>query len=252
MSEMQPVIDWRGWATWLLLIFIVVIALVPVWHLYLSVGFTSRVDSSQFSVSYSGGELSFSVNPVTNVISVTLTSDPRDDDDLFSALELELTTYSRERFDLYAMLIPYRVRRLAEPASEEAIPGIRQEAYADPERLSSTQAYAFSNLSLENVRVTEDQTSRRKLYAVFGTIVNNGPDTLRRVTVRVYFLNNAGQRIAAKDFTPVSVTEFSSDDNTPLRPGSREDFGYSVDDAAPSSWARQIEVEIVDLAVLEE
>ncbi len=252
MSEMQPVIDRRGWATWLLLIFIVIIALVPVWHLYLSVGFTSRVDSSQFSVSYSGGELSFSVNPVTNVISVTLATDPRDDDDLFSALELELTTYSRERFDLYAMLIPYRVRRSAEPASEETIPGIRQEAYADPERLSSTRAYAFSNLSLENVRVTEDQTSRRTLYAVFGTIVNNGPDTLRRVTVRVYFLNNAGQRIAAKDFSPVLVTEFSSDDSTPLRPGSRKDFGYSVDDAAPSGWARQIEAEVVDLAVLEE
>ena len=84
MSEMQAVINLRGWAIWLLLIFIAIIALVPAWHLYLSVGFTSRVDSSQFSVSYSGGELSFSVNPVTNVISVTLATDPRDDDDLFS------------------------------------------------------------------------------------------------------------------------------------------------------------------------
>lgn len=87
---------------------------------------------------------------------------------------------------------------------------------------------------------------------MFGTIVNHGPDTLRSVTVRVYFLNSAGQRIAAKDFSPVLITESSFGDNTPLRPGSRKDFGYSVDDATPSSWARQIEAEIVDLAVLEE
>ncbi len=252
MDETQAVIDQCGWASRTLLIFIAVIGLVFAWHLYLSVGFTNRVDSSQFSVSYSGGDLSFSVNPVTNLISIRLATDPGDDDDLFAALELELGTYSREKFDLYAMLIPYRVRRSTEPASEEAIPGIRQEAYADPERQGSIPADAPSNLSLEDVRVTENQTSGRSLYAVFGTVVNNGPDTLRNVTVRVYFLNNAGQRIAAKDFSPVLVTESPYGDNTPLRPESRKDFGYSVDDVAPSDWARQIEAEIVDLAVLEE
>lgn len=252
MDETQAVISQRGWVNWIVLIVFAIIGVVSAWHLYLSVGFTNRADSSQFSVSYSRGELSFSVNPLTNVISMTLATDPRDDDDLFAALELELRTYSREKLDLYAMLVPYRVRRSTEPASEEALPGIRQEAYADPERRNSIRAYAFSNLSLEDVRITEDQTSGQKLYAVFGTIVNHGPDTLRSVTVRVYFLNSAGQRIAAKDFSPVLITESSFGDNTPLRPGSRKDFGYSVDDATPSSWARQIEAEIVDLAVLEE
>ena len=252
MDETQAVINRRRWASRTLLTFIAVIGLVFAWHLYLSVGFTNRADSSQFSVSYSGGELSFSVNPITNVVSITLATDPPNNDDLFTALELELSTYSREKFDLYAMLVPYRVRRSTEPTDEEAIAEIRQEAGAEPERQSSIRADVSSNLALEDLRVTEGQTSGEKLYAVFGTIVNNGPDTLRRVTVRVYFLNNAGQRIGTKDFSPVLVTEPSFGDSTPLRPGSRKDFGYSVTDAAPSGWARQIEAEIVSLAVLEE
>jgi hypothetical protein len=54
------------------------------------------------------------------------------------------------------------------------------------------------------------------------------------VTVRVYFLDGSGRRIGEKEFSPVLVTEFSFDDNTPLRPGYRKDFGYNVEDDAPS------------------
>ena len=252
MDETQAVINLRGWGSRTLLVFMVVIGLVFAWHLYLSVGFSNRVDSSQFSISYSGGEMSFSVNPITNLISITLASAPQDDGNLLTALELELSTYSREKFDLYAMLLPYRARISIGPAREQAVARMRQEAEADPERLRSIRAYVSSNLSLEDVRVTESQRSGQRLDAVFGTIVNNGPDSLRNVTVRVYFLDDAGQRIGEKDFSPVLVTESSFGDNTPLRPGYREDFGYSVDDAAPSGWARQIEAEIVDLELLEE
>lgn len=123
MDETQAVISQRGWVNWIVLIVVAVIGVVSAWHLYLSVGFTNRADSSQFSVSYSRGKLSFSVNPLTNVISITLATDPRDDDDLFAALELELSTYSREKLDLYAMLVPYRVRRSTELLAKRRFPG---------------------------------------------------------------------------------------------------------------------------------
>jgi hypothetical protein len=86
---------------------------------------------------------------------------------------------------------------------------------------------------------------------VFGTIVNSGPKSLREVTVRIYFLDRIGRRIGEKDVFPVLVTEFSIGDNTPLRPGSRKDFGYNVQDYAPSGWSKRIEAEIVDLELLE-
>ena len=115
MDETQAVSNQRGWGSRTLLVFIVVIGLVFAWHLYLSVGFSNRVDPSQFSVSYSGVEMSFSVNPITNLITITLASAPQDDGNLLAALELELSTYSREKFDLYAMLVPYRARISIEP-----------------------------------------------------------------------------------------------------------------------------------------
>lgn len=71
------------------------------------------------------------------------------------------------------------------------------------------------------------------------------------MTIRVFFLDNAGRRIGEKDFSPVLVTEFSLGDNTPLHPGYRKDFGYNVEDDAPSGWAKKIEAEIADIEFLE-
>lgn len=108
------------------------------WHLYgtRSIGETAR----EFIQAKLGGvkEPVVSVDPVTNVVSVTLerTSKPKQDDPLSAlgqalssalgtaiasafepALERELNLRAREQFDLYAMLLGYRVR-IVESAEE--------------------------------------------------------------------------------------------------------------------------------------
>lgn len=122
---------------------------------------------------------------------------------------------------------------------------------AEAKRLRSIRAYASSNLSLEHVRVAAGEQFGRTVDGVFGTIVNNGTKTLSRVTVRFYFLDTAGRRVGEKDFSPVFVTKYSIGDNTPLRPGYRKDFGYNVEDDAPSGWSKRVEAEIVDLEFLD-
>lgn len=281
MKESQAVSNQSRWGRQVLLGFVVIIGLVVAWHLYLSIGFNNRVRSLQSASSDSEQELSISVNPLTNLVSMTITMPPDlDKDNPFAALgsalgeamiqavgpgfiERELNTRAREQYDLYTVLVPYRVRISTEPASAEAVARMREErekrradeaqakAEAEAERLRSIRAYVSSNLSLEDVRVAPGESFGRTVDGVFGTIVNNSTQSLRKVTVRIYFLDNTGRRIGEKDFSPVLVTEFSIGDNMPLRPGYRKDFGYNVEDDAPSGWAKRIEAEIVDIEFLE-
>ena len=48
------------------------------------------------------------------------------------------------------------------------------------------------------------------------------------------------------------VTQFATGDNTPLRPGYRKDFGYRVEDDAPSGWAKRVEAEVVRVEFADE
>lgn len=277
MQEREAVTNKRR----LVLAFMVIIGVLVAWHFYLSVGLNNRVRSLQSMSEGTEHELSISVNPVTNLVTITIAMPPDlEEDNPFAALgsalgkamiqaigpgfiERELNTRAREQYDLYAMLVPYRVRIMTEPASPEAVARMREErgkrraeaarakAEADAERLRSIRAYVSSHLSLERVRVATGERFGQTVDGVFGTIVNNGAESLSKVTVRIYFLDNAGRRIGEKDFTPVLVTEFAIGNNTPLRPGYRKDFGYSVEDYAPSGWAKKIEAEIVDIEFLE-
>lgn len=281
MEQTEAVTNQRDWRRRVLLGFVVIIGLLFGWHFYLSVGLSNRVRSLQSGNSNPDQELSISLNPLTNLVSTTITMPPDlDEDNPFAALgtslgqamvqaigpgfiERELNTRAREQYDLYAVLVPYRVRISTAPASAETVARAREErdrrrvdearvqAEAEAERLRSIGAYVASNLALEMVRVAPGERFGRTVDAVFGTIVNNGVKTLRKVTVRIFFLDNAGRRIGEKDFSPVLITEFSIGDNTPLRSGYRKDFGYSVEDDAPSGWAKKIEAEIVDIEFME-
>jgi len=282
MEEPQVIMNQPRWRRRVLLGIVVIVGCLVGWHLYLSIGLNNRVRSLQSASSNSDQDLSISVNPLTNLVSITIAMPPDlAEDNQFAALgsalgeamiqligpgfiERELNTYAREQYDLYAVLVPYRVRISTEPASADAVARMREEreqrradearakAEAEAERLRSIREYVSSNLSLERVQVAPGERFGRRVDGVFGTIVNNGAKTLRKVTIRVYFLDSGGRRIGEKEFSPVLVTEFSFGDNTPLRPGYRKDFGYNVEDYAPSGWAKKIEAEIVDVEFLEQ
>lgn len=281
MESPKDVSKQPRWGRRVLLGLVAIISLMVAWHLYLSNELRNRVNALQVADSDSAEEMTVSVNPLTNLVSITIVMPPQlDDDNPFSDLgatlgeamiqsigpgfiERELNTHAREQFNVYAMLVPYRVRIATEPASPEVVERIRDErerrreeeararAMAEAERLEETRAYVTENLSLENVRVAPGERFGRRVEGVFGTIVNHGADSLRKVTVRVYFLDSAGQRIGEKEYSPVLVSDFSFGDNTPLRPGYRKDFGYNVEEDAPSGWDKRIEAEIIRVEFLD-
>jgi hypothetical protein len=171
-------------------------------------------------------------------------------------VERELNTKARERLDLYAMLVPYRLRVTLRELDQETLARIRTRRQElrkaeREEKLEKVRSYLKAGLSLENIRVAPGERFGQAVTGVFGTIVNRGARTLRKVEIRVYFLDAQRSRIGEKDYMPVLVTDFSFGDSSPLRPGYRKDFSYSVGKDAPTGWAKAVEVEIVGVEFAE-
>lgn len=116
-------------------------------------------------------------------------------------------------------------------------------------------SYEEKQAYIKNVILKDFKVSEGKKYGfgdpvpgVFGTIVNKGDKSLKRVEITVYFLDKNGTVIGEKDFNPVLVSEYSfGDDNKPLKPNYVKDFGYSVEDSAPSSWSKKAKARITDI-----
>lgn len=84
--------------------------------------------------------------------------------------------------------------------------------------------------------------------AVFGTVVNEGDRTLNEVEVTVYFLDDFSQVVGEEDYHPVLVSEYNfSGDNKPLKPNYVRDFGYLVEDKAPSTWSGEATAKVTNL-----
>ena len=84
---------------------------------------------------------------------------------------------------------------------------------------------------------------------VSGKIRNTGKKVLSRVEITIYFLDSEGKRIGEKSYIPIS--HFSVDDDSPLKPNYVRDWGYVVDENAPSGWSKKVEAVINDLSFSE-
>jgi len=123
------------------------------------------------------------------------------------------------------------------------------EANQEIESFEEKQAY-IKKVILKDFKVSEGKKYGfgKAVPGVFGTIVNNGDKTLKKVEITVYFLNDKGAVIGEEDFHPVLVSEYSfGGDNKPLKPNYVKDFGYSVEDSAPSSWSKKAKVKITNI-----
>ena len=117
------------------------------------------------------------------------------------------------------------------------------------EALEEKQAY-IKNVVLKGFKVSEGTKYGfgEPESGVFGTIVNKGNRSLTKVEITVYFLDENGTVIGEEYFHPVLVTEYSfGNDNKPLKPNYVKDFGYSVEDSAPSSWSRKVRAKITNI-----
>ena len=122
-----------------------------------------------------------------------------------------------------------------------------QESVSGPSEEKEGLRYAKDFVRIDKVRVgTGIRYGIIKEESFFGTLINAGARTVTSLTVRVYFLDAKGQRIGEVEYSPLGTT--------PLRPGYRRDFGYSVKSDAPSGWGHRVEAGIIDatLAELEE
>lgn len=112
---------------------------------------------------------------------------------------------------------------------------------------------------IEKVALKNFTVSEGKKYGfgdpvpgIFGTIVNNGDRTLKKVEITVYFLDKNGTIIGEKDFYPVWVFMYSlGGDNKPLKPNYVKDFGYSVENYSPSTWAGKVKGKITNIEFAE-
>lgn len=253
------------------------LAIVAGWHIYLTGEMRRVAEASGAKSVEDGGHAALSLNPVNNVAHLALIfppSDPESSSNFGAALgkglaaglskiaepiiEHELNTKARESFDLYAWAVPYRVRitvqdpdpaTVAEFNAQRAIKRKAEELKKQAEEQARRQkitSYIQHGMGLENVKVAAGENFGRRVDGVFGTIINKGDKTLDSVAVRIYFLDATRNRIGEKEYHPILVSKYSGD-NTPLRPGYRKDFGYSIDREAPTNWAKNIEAEIVDV-----
>jgi len=270
---------------WTAALIVIALGLVLAWHYYL-VGDIRRVaEASGAKPVEQGGKETLTLNPVNDVLRLTIIVPPSDDEEAAPAenpapqlgkglvqglsklaeplIEHEMNTRARETFDLYAWVLPYRVHVSVEDPDAKTIAAYRAERAANREvekakrraaeqqRREKFLPYIQESLTLERVRVAQVEKFGRRVEGVFGTVVNRGDKTLNQVTVRVYFLDSKRNRIGEKDFHPVLVSKHALSGNTPLRPGYRKDFGYSLDEDAPSGWSRKIDVEIIDMKFAE-
>ena len=84
---------------------------------------------------------------------------------------------------------------------------------------------------------------------VFGEIKNLGNKSLKEVEITIYCLDKDGRPIFEKKYYPILVSEWSFEDNGPLKPNYSKKFGVKLDDA-PSDWAKKVEVKVTDIEFL--
>lgn len=152
----------------------------------------------------------------------------------------------RKSNKLYGALEKYEEILALNSEMVEASVGI-EEVKKEIKTFEEKQAY-ISKIVLKDFKVSEGEQYGEVVQGVFGTIVNNGDKILKKVEITVYFLDKSGTVIGEENFHPVLVNRNSfGGSNKPLKPNYVKDFGYSVEDYAPSSWANKAKAKITDI-----
>ena len=111
--------------------------------------------------------------------------------------------------------------------------------------LQEKQAY-YKNIELQNIRIEKQKArgSDAVKESIVGTVINQGDRTLDRVKIAVYFLDQDGKEI---EYPALATEFFYREENQPLTPKSKRDFGFTIEGYAPPSWGGKVEVKITDL-----
>jgi LysM repeat protein len=121
----------------------------------------------------------------------------------------------------------------------------KAEAEKEIKLLGEKRSY-LKNIQLQNIKIEKQKPrgSDTPKESITGVIVNQGDRTLGRVKIAVYFLDREGKEIDC----PALATEFFfRDENQPLTPMSKREFGFTIEGYAPPSWAGKVTVKITDI-----
>ena len=105
---------------------------------------------------------------------------------------------------------------------------------------------ALDSIELRDLQVGVGQGGGEQFgTGVFGTLQNHGQLVISEATVRVDFINDAGEVSSSHKFFPVN--RWSFDDPRRLAPGDVRDFGFLLDEVAPEDWSGQVDAELIHL-----
>ncbi len=147
-----------------------------------------------------------------------------------------------------------KYKKVLELDSESVLAKIgKNETEKDIASFEKKQSY-IKNVHLKNFKVGKGRKYSFEDFkpAIYGTVENKGNNTLKKVEITVYFLDNTGNPIAEENYYPVWYSDSSwRDDNKALKPKYVKDFGYLVEDAAPSAWSGKAEAKITDIEFMD-
>ena len=111
--------------------------------------------------------------------------------------------------------------------------------------LQEKQEY-FKQIELQDIRIEKQKARGTDAIkdSIVGTIINKGDKALARVKIAVYFLDQEGREI---DYPALATDFFFRQENQPLTPMSRRDFGFTLEGYAPPAWAGKVTVKVADL-----
>ena len=159
-------------------------------------------------------------------------------EDFEGARKIYIDILNKNKFDYLAK---YELEQIENKIAEKKLE--KQEA-------EKKQKY-FEKIELKNFKVSGGERYGEKVQGVFGTIVNNGNQTLQEVEITVYFLDSNGNAIGEKTYHPVLYIKRTYNDEPPLKPNYVDDFGYSVEDDAPSNWSGEAKCKITNFEFME-
>jgi hypothetical protein len=109
---------------------------------------------------------------------------------------------------------------------------------------------------LETFKIYKDKVTIKNLRAaksiigdwgVYGEVKNLGDQSLKKVGIRIYFLDKNKNPVHESSCYPLFITSQSyGKDAEPLKPNYSRTFGCKADNA-PSDWAKKVRAEIIDL-----
>ncbi len=107
---------------------------------------------------------------------------------------------------------------------------------------SPEEAAYISNVAVSNVEVGQTILDEPGVYA---EVKNNSNKTLDEVEITIYFLDEQGNPVSEKSYSPVnaSARSFGTSDYSALKSKYSRKFGYKADDA-PSDWSKKVTVQV--------